>query len=194
MLWSAIGEKNEKVLENQVLEYQKWAKPLAKKLLEVLLKGLNVNEIDESLEPVLMGTMSINIKYYPPCPNPSITIGSRRHCEMSYITLLFQDETGGLYVRGTKGNHWIHVTPIKGALAVNIGDSVQIMSNDQYKSIEHFVAVDLSTTRIFCHWSVSINAKRWRKTVYKHVLFSDYWDYFFHKRPSGKESLNFAKF
>ncbi|KAH0778083.1 hypothetical protein KY290_009494 [Solanum tuberosum] len=100
MFWSAIGEKNEKVLEwrdsikhgcnpqndsniwpsqtrNQVLEYQKWAKPLAKKLLEVLLKGLNVNEIDESLEPLLMGTMAINIKYYPPCPNPSITIGSR---------------------------------------------------------------------------------------------------------------------
>ncbi|KAK6776157.1 hypothetical protein RDI58_027158 [Solanum bulbocastanum] len=95
-----------------------------------------------------MGTMAINIKYYPPCPNPSITIGSRRHCDMSCINLLFQDETGGLYVRGTKGNNWIHVTPIKGALAVSIGDSVQIMSNDQYKSIEHFVAVDLSTTRI----------------------------------------------
>ncbi|KAK6786167.1 hypothetical protein RDI58_014692 [Solanum bulbocastanum] len=101
MFWSAIGEKNENVLEwtdsikhgsnpqndsnlwppqtrYQVLEYQKWAKPLAKKLLEVLLNGLNVNEIDESLEPFLMGTMNINMNYYPPCPNPSITMGALR--------------------------------------------------------------------------------------------------------------------
>ena len=61
------------VYRNQVLEYQKWAKLLAKKLLEVLLKGLNVNEFDESLEPFLMGTMAININYYPPCSNPTIS-------------------------------------------------------------------------------------------------------------------------
>uniref|UniRef100_A0A3Q7IWP5 Isopenicillin N synthase-like Fe(2+) 2OG dioxygenase domain-containing protein n=1 Tax=Solanum lycopersicum TaxID=4081 RepID=A0A3Q7IWP5_SOLLC len=31
----------------------------------------------------------------------------------------------------------LHVNPIKAALVVNIGDSLQIMSNDRYKSIEH---------------------------------------------------------
>uniref|UniRef100_M1DGB4 2-oxoglutarate-dependent dioxygenase n=1 Tax=Solanum tuberosum TaxID=4113 RepID=M1DGB4_SOLTU len=62
--------------QNQVLEYQKWAKLLAKKLLEVLLKGLTVNEIDESIEPLLMETMAININNYPPFPNPSIAIGA----------------------------------------------------------------------------------------------------------------------
>ncbi|KAK6786164.1 hypothetical protein RDI58_014689 [Solanum bulbocastanum] len=128
----------------QVLEYQKWAKPLAKKLLEVLLKGLNVNEIDESLEPLLMGTMNINMNYYPPCPNPSITMGARRHCDGSCITLLFKDDMEGLYILGTKGDNWIHVNSIKGALAVNIGDLLQIISNDQYKSIEHCVAVESS--------------------------------------------------
>ncbi|WMV54565.1 hypothetical protein MTR67_047950 [Solanum verrucosum] len=99
MFWSAIGEKNYKVWDwldsikygcnpqndsnlwppqtrNQVLEYQKWAKLLAKKLLEVLLKGLNANEINESIEPLLMETMAININNYPPFPNPSITIGA----------------------------------------------------------------------------------------------------------------------
>uniref|UniRef100_M1C3E9 2-oxoglutarate-dependent dioxygenase n=1 Tax=Solanum tuberosum TaxID=4113 RepID=M1C3E9_SOLTU len=227
MFWSAIGEKNEKVLEcrdsikhgcnqqndsnlwppqtrNQVLEYQKWAKPLAKNLLEVLLKGLNVNEIDESLEPLMMGTMAININYYPPCLNLSITIGARRHCDVSCITLLFQDDTGGLYVQGTKGDNWIQVNPIKGALAVNIGDSLKIMSNDRYKSIEHCVAVDSSRARISVPLFVNPSLdsvigpfpqvlKDGEKLVYKHVLFSDYWDYFFCKRPSGKASLDFAK-
>ncbi|XP_006340355.1 feruloyl CoA ortho-hydroxylase 2-like [Solanum tuberosum] len=227
MFWSAIGEKDEKVLEwrdgirhscnpqndsnlwppqtrNQVLEYQKWATPLAKKLLEVLLKGLNVNEIDESLEPLLMGTMAININYYPPCPNPSIAIGFRRHCDMSCITLLLQDDTGGLYVQGTKGDNWIHVNPIKGALAVNIGNSLQIMSNDRYKSIEHCVAVDSSRARISVPLFVNPSPdsvigpfpqilKDGEKSMYKHVLFSDYWDHYFSKRPSGKASLDFAK-
>ncbi|WMV56284.1 hypothetical protein MTR67_049669 [Solanum verrucosum] len=229
MFWSAIGDKDEKVLEwrdsikhgcnpqndsnlwppqtrNQVLEYQKWAKPLAKKLLEVLLKDLNDNEIDESLEPLLMGTMSININYYPPCPNPSIAIGFRRHCDMGCITLLLQDDTGGLYIRGTKGN-WIHVNPIKGALAVNIGDSLQIMSNDRYKSIEHCVAVDSSRARISVPLLVNPSfdsvigsfpqmLKDGEKPVYKHILFSDYWDHCFIKRPSGAliddDSINFS--
>ncbi|KAH0665048.1 hypothetical protein KY285_026254 [Solanum tuberosum] len=188
----------------QVLEYPKWVKPLAKKLLEVLLKGLNVNEIDESLEPLLMVTMYINMNYYLPCLNPSITMGARRHCDGSCITLLFQDDTGGLYVRGTKGDNWIHVNPIKGALAVNIGNLLQIMSNDRYKSNEHYVAVDSSRARIsvplFVNASLDIAIgpfpqilKDGEKPVYKDILHSDYWNYFFRKRLSGKESLDFVK-
>ncbi|KAK6776180.1 hypothetical protein RDI58_027181 [Solanum bulbocastanum] len=151
-----------------------------------------------------MGTMAINIKYYPPCPNPSITIGARRHYDVSCITLLFQDNTGGLYVQGTKGDNWIRVNPFKGAIAVNIGKSLQIMSNDRYKSIEHCVAVDSRRARISVPLFVnpSLNSvigpfpqmlKGGEKIVYKHVLFSNYWDYFFRKRPSGKASLDFAK-
>ncbi|KAH0746092.1 hypothetical protein KY285_007749 [Solanum tuberosum] len=64
--------------------------------------------------------MAININYYPPCPNQSITIGCRRNCNVSYITFLLQDDMGSLYVLGTKGDNWIHVNLIKGALAVNI--------------------------------------------------------------------------
>ncbi|XP_015160454.1 feruloyl CoA ortho-hydroxylase 1-like [Solanum tuberosum] len=188
----------------QVVEYQKCAKPLAKKLLEVLLKGLNVNEINESLEPLLMGTMNININYYPPCPNPSITIAARRHCDVSCITLLFQDETGGLYFRGTKGDNWIDTNPIKGGLAVNISNLLQIMINNQYKSIEQCVEVDSSRARIYVPLFVNASLhsvigpfpemlKDGEKSVYKNVLHSDYWDYFYCKRPSCITSLDFVK-
>ncbi|KAG5598851.1 hypothetical protein H5410_030221 [Solanum commersonii] len=90
-------------------------------------------------------------------------MGVCRHCDGSCITLLFQDDTGGVYVRRTKGDNWIHVNPIKGALAVNIGDLLQIISNDRYKNIEHCIAVDSSRV------------------------------YFYRKRPSGKASLDFVK-
>ncbi|KAH0776744.1 hypothetical protein KY290_008155 [Solanum tuberosum] len=64
--------------------------------------------------------MAININYYPPCLIPSVTIGCRRHYNVSCITLPLQDDTGGLYVRGTKGDNLIHVNQIKGASEVNI--------------------------------------------------------------------------
>ncbi|KAH0748126.1 hypothetical protein KY290_027358 [Solanum tuberosum] len=136
-----------------------------------------------------MGTMKININYYPPCPNPSITIGAHRHYDGSCITLLFQDDTGGLYVRGTKGDNWIHVNPITGALAVNIAHLLQIMSYDRYKRIEHCVVVDSSRAQISV--SLFVNAildsvigpfsqimKDREKPVYKPVLYPNYWDYF----------------
>ncbi|WMV32429.1 hypothetical protein MTR67_025814 [Solanum verrucosum] len=138
-----------------------------------------------AIEPLLMGTMKININYYPPCPNPSITIGAHRHCNGSGITLIFQDDMGDLYVRGTKGDNWIHVNPIKGALVVNIGDLLQIISNDRYKRIEHCVAVDLSRARISVSLFVNTRLdsvigqfsqimKDGEKPVYKPVLHSDY--------------------
>ncbi|KAH0664997.1 hypothetical protein KY285_026203 [Solanum tuberosum] len=89
----------------------------------------------------------------------------------------------------------MHVNPIKDALAVNIGDLLKIMRNDRYKSIEHCVAVDSSGAQIslplFANASLDsvIGAfpqmlKDGEKSVYKHVLHSDYWDYFYRKRPS----------
>ena len=84
------------------------------------MKVPNVNEIDKYLEPLLLGNMPININYYPPCPNLSITIGCRQHCNVSCITLLLLDDTGSIYILGTKSDNWIHVNPIKGTLAVNI--------------------------------------------------------------------------
>ncbi|XP_015160219.1 feruloyl CoA ortho-hydroxylase 1-like [Solanum tuberosum] len=80
----------------------------------------------------------------------------------------------------------------------------KIMSNDRYKSIEHCVAVDLGKARISVPLFVNSSLdsfigpfpqmlKDGEKPVYKHVLHSDYWDYFYRKRPSGKESLDFFK-
>ncbi|KAG5615238.1 hypothetical protein H5410_015062, partial [Solanum commersonii] len=163
--------------------------------------GLNINEIDVSLEPLLMGTMNFNINYYPPCPNPSITIGDHQQCDVSWIILLFQDDTRGLYVRGTKGVNWIHVNTIKGALMVKLGDFLQIMSNDQYKSIEHCLAVDSSRARIsiplFMNASLdsvigpfSQMLKDGDKPMYKHNLHSNYWDYFYRKRPCEPLLMN----
>lgn len=189
----------------QVLEYIKWSRPLIKKLMEVLLEGLIKEKeiIDEATESQLMGEFIVNLLHYPKCPNPNLTSGAGRHSDISSITVLLQDDTGGLYVH--KDASWIHVKPMKGALVVNIGDILQIISNGKYKSIEHRVIANGNTNRI----SVPIFAnptsdsliaplpqlllRSGEKPVYKQVLFSDYFNYFFSKPHDGKQTIEYAK-
>ncbi|KAK3219060.1 hypothetical protein Dsin_013030 [Dipteronia sinensis] len=43
---------------------------------------------------------------------------------------------------------WFHVPPINGALLINIGDALQIMSNGRYRSVEHRVTANGSSNMI----------------------------------------------
>ncbi|PHT43702.1 Feruloyl CoA ortho-hydroxylase 2 [Capsicum baccatum] len=106
------GEMNEWVLcpvveENVekwdlVLEYMKWAKPIIEKFLELLLERLNVKQIDEPMKSAVMGTLIVNLIHYPVCPSPELIAGAGRHADASSITILLQDDVGGLYVREPK--------------------------------------------------------------------------------------------
>ena len=70
-----------------------------KQLLKVLMKRLNVKEIDQTKQDLLMGSRRLNINDYPVCPNPELTVGVGRHSDVSTLTILLQDDIGGLYVR-----------------------------------------------------------------------------------------------
>ncbi|KAG5598722.1 hypothetical protein H5410_030092 [Solanum commersonii] len=91
----------------------------------------------------------------------------------------------------------MHVNPIKDTLAINIGDLLKIMMNDHYKSIDHCVAVDSSRAQIAIPLFVNASLdsvigafpqmlKDGEKSVYKHVLHFDYWDYFYPPRKPDR--------
>ncbi|KAK8545579.1 hypothetical protein V6N13_066855 [Hibiscus sabdariffa] len=192
------------VCREQVLEYMKKSKVVIKQLLKVLMKGLNVNEIDETKESMLMGSMRTNLNYYPICPNPELTVGIGRHSDVSTLTILLQDEIGGLFVRGNKKDSWVHIPPIKGSLVINVGDALQIMSNGRYKSVEHRVFANGSTNRISV--PIFVNPRptdmigplteliaSGEEPIYKQILYSDYVKHFFHKPHDGKKTIEFAE-
>ncbi|KAA3455385.1 feruloyl CoA ortho-hydroxylase 1-like [Gossypium australe] len=192
------------VCRDEVVDYMESAKSVIRKLLEVLLEGLKVKQIDKAREYTLMGSPIVNLMYYPHCPNPDFTAGVRPHSDISTLTVLLQDDNGGLYVRATENDSWIHVLPINGALVINIGDILQIMSNDRYKSIEHRVVANGSKDRVSVPIFVNPGPdavfgplpevlESGEQPLYKEVVFSDYFKYFFSKKHDGKKSMDFAR-
>ncbi|XP_019155677.1 PREDICTED: feruloyl CoA ortho-hydroxylase 1-like [Ipomoea nil] len=188
----------------EALTFMRNCDAVIKRLLKSLMKGLNVTEIDGTKESLLMGSKRINMNYYPKCPNPELTVGVGRHSDVSTLTILLQDQIGGLYVRKLDSDTWVHVPPINGAIVINVGDALQIMSNGRYKSIEHRVIANGSNNRISV--PIFVNPRpndiigplpelleSGEKAVYKNVLYSDYVKHFFRKAHDGKETVDFAK-
>ncbi len=81
-----------------------------------------------------------SIIYYPPQP-PNLgdeQFGVSPHSDYGCLTLLWQDDNGGLQVRGKDGG-WIDAPPIPGTFVINIGDLLARWTNDLFASTEHRV-------------------------------------------------------
>ncbi|PQM40978.1 1-aminocyclopropane-1-carboxylate oxidase homolog 1-like isoform X2 [Prunus yedoensis var. nudiflora] len=75
-----------------------------------------------------------------------VNSGTSKHADNDFITVLLQDHVGGLQV--LHQNKWIDVPPVPGALVVNIGDLLQLISNERFKSIEHRVLANSVGPRV----------------------------------------------
>ncbi|KAI3520548.1 hypothetical protein L1887_09997 [Cichorium endivia] len=64
--------------------------------------------------------------------------GLTAHTDPCALTVLVQNEVDGL-LQVKSGDDWVDVEAFPGAVVINIGDLLQMMSNDEYKSVEHRV-------------------------------------------------------
>ncbi|KAH6779880.1 2-oxoglutarate and oxygenase superfamily protein [Perilla frutescens var. hirtella] len=85
------------------------------------------------------GYMRIN-NYTPPQNSDEEAEGLGMHTDMSCLTIVYQDEIGGLQVRSRDGK-WMNIIPCEGTLVVNIGDMLQAWSNERLRSSEHRVVL-----------------------------------------------------
>lgn len=72
--------------------------------------------------------------------------GLGMHTDMSCVTIVYQDEIGGLQVKSKEG-HWMDINPCEETLVVNIGDLMQAWSNGKLRSSEHRVVLTQPVNR-----------------------------------------------
>ncbi|OAY42792.1 probable 2-oxoglutarate-dependent dioxygenase SLC1 isoform X2 [Manihot esculenta] len=122
-------------------------------ILESLLLGTKKNKKAEEEEDDVVtmkdlrdGSQLMIVNFYPPCPEPDLTLGMPPHSDYGFLTLLLQDEVEGLQIQYK--DKWVTVESIPNAFVVNVGDHLEIFSNGKYKSVLHRAKVNSAKTRI----------------------------------------------
>ncbi len=82
-------------------------------------------------------TILFRIFHYPPSPPRTRDWGVGEHTDYGLVTLLAQDDSGGLQVAVPEG--WIDAPPIPGTLVCNIGDMLDRLTGGWYRSTPHRV-------------------------------------------------------
>ncbi|KAJ0937972.1 putative deacetoxyvindoline 4-hydroxylase [Helianthus annuus] len=128
-----------------LLEYTEQVMKLGTCLFELISEGLGLDP-NHLLNMGCANGLAVLGHYYPPCPQPELTIGTPGHTDNDFITILLQDHIGGLKI--FYQNQWTDVPPITGALVVNAGDFLQLITNDKFVSSQHKVVANKVGPRV----------------------------------------------
>ena len=133
------------------------ASGIAARTLSLVLRALNASMSAASVSVVGdPRTSNVRLNYYPEHDPLTADESSRvtalgdmalhHHTDPGILTLLLQDDSGGLQTHSLS-NGWIDVPPVPGTIVVNLGDAMQVWSNDHYRAAVHRV---LPMTTIGC--------------------------------------------
>ncbi|KAK7345783.1 hypothetical protein VNO77_16394 [Canavalia gladiata] len=163
-------------------------KKLASRILSLISEGLGLK--CGYFENDVSGSMAMTINHYPPCPEPSLTLGITKHADPNLITILLQDDVCGLQV--FKDGNWIAVEAIPNAFVINVGYQLQIMSNGKLISAEHRAVTNSSAARTTVAFFVAPKEEciiepaqglidEHNPPIFKSFKYKDFFDYYFAK-------------
>ncbi|CAM8995703.1 hypothetical protein QQ045_007095 [Rhodiola kirilowii] len=127
--------------------YQEYSEAMSHMSLVILeLLGLSLGIGRSHLREFYKENESVmRLNYYPPCKKPHLTLGTGPHCDPTSLTILDQDQVGGLEV--FVDGEWRSVAPMPNTFVINIGDTLMALTNGKLKSCLHRAVVNSTTAR-----------------------------------------------
>ncbi len=136
------------LFKNTLTEFFDAFDALAERTLRFVHHSLDLDPSQVQTHTGSRGTSSVRLNHYPthdPVPNderaglnPLGETALGYHTDPGVITLLLQDDTGGLQTL-SEAEGWIDVPPRPGTIVVNLADAVQVWTNDRYRAAVHRV-------------------------------------------------------
>ncbi|OIV92482.1 hypothetical protein TanjilG_02245 [Lupinus angustifolius] len=152
-LSSAFGQNREK-FRSVLNEYMCGVRKMACEILDLMAEGLNIQP-KNVFSKLLMDKESdslFRVNHYPACPKKNDNddenmIGFGEHTDPQIISLLRSNNTSGLQISLRDGS-WISVPPDHSSFFINVGDSLQVMTNGRFRSVRHRVVANGSKSRL----------------------------------------------
>ena len=131
----------------QVTAYHDALTSFTHKLLEAVIRSVGADffQLEPYFDPP---TTFLRLLYYPELSPeaPENLYGSAPHVDFGCLTLLAQDDAGGLQVQGLEGD-WLDVPPIQDTFVMNVGTMLNRWSNGHFRSTPHRVINGSSGSR-----------------------------------------------
>ncbi|KAJ6377550.1 hypothetical protein OIU76_026512 [Salix suchowensis] len=135
-------------------DYISAVKKMACEILEMMADGLKIQNRNV-LSKLLMDEQSdsvFRLNHYPPCPEIQALkdhdmIGFGEHTDPQIISVLRSNNTSGLQISLNDGS-WLSVPPDLSSFFINVGDSLQVMTNGRFKSVRHRVLANSMKARV----------------------------------------------
>ncbi len=134
-------------IQNTAETYFEEVMSVALKVMQAMALALNQTQdfFDQNFDH---STSILRVLHYLPSEHKTHPDqpGAGAHTDYGCLTILSQDEVGGLQVKHKNGQ-WIDAPPLEGCYIVNVGDMMARWTNGRYKSTLHRVTGDLKTDR-----------------------------------------------
>ncbi|KAI6690241.1 hypothetical protein NL676_027069 [Syzygium grande] len=150
----SVFNENPERFRSALGDYISAARDMGCEVLELMADGLRIQQRN-IFSKLLMDEQSdsvFRLNHYPPCPELQAyddrnMIGFGEHTDPQIISVLRSNNTSGLEI-SMKDGTWVSVPPDQNSFFINVGDSLQVMTNGRFRSVRHRVLANSSKSRV----------------------------------------------
>ncbi|KAK7245670.1 hypothetical protein RIF29_40518 [Crotalaria pallida] len=149
-----IFQQNPENFRYAVEGYLGEVKRMCYEVLELMADGLGIKQrnVFSRLLKDEKSDSCFRLNHYPPCPevqalNRGNLVGFGEHTDPQIISVLRSNNTAGLQICLRDGS-WVSVPSDHTSFFINVGDTLQVMTNGRFKSVKHRVLADTTKHRL----------------------------------------------